>query len=388
MSLSECPISATSTLEPVFDMRDVPVICNQLWPDRDSAKTAPVADIDLVVCTETGLVFNRAFDAAILDYGPGYENALHFSPKFQAFADALVAGLVERHGLKGRDVIEIGCGDGHILSLMAQHGVRRATGFDPTMAGVETPFTAAENVTIEPAYFTAAHLNTPFDAILCRHVLEHLSAPMDLLTEIRRAVGDRPVPVYFEVPNAGWMLDTVSMWDVIYEHVTYWTADSAEALFRRAGFRPTSIREGYGGQFLMIEAMPAAPQPGWVSPTLDRTLAAARSFGAKSNAELDGWRDKLRASTGGVAIWGAGSKGITFANALGVDGARLRVLVDVNTRKHGKYVPGVGLPVVAPADLSKHGVDLVLISNSRYEDEIRRSVQEMALYPDFGLIAG
>ena len=47
----------------------------------------------------------------------------------------LAAGLVARHGLAGKHVIEIGCGDGYMLDLMAQHGVASATGFDPSMAG-------------------------------------------------------------------------------------------------------------------------------------------------------------------------------------------------------------------------------------------------------------
>ena len=121
----------------------------------------------------------------------------------------------------------------------------------------------------------SGQLDRPFDAILCRHVLEHLDDPLALLSDIRRASGSRGVPVYFEVPNAGWMLETVSMWDVIYEHVGYWSAPALTALFRRAGFDPVSVCTGYGGQFLMAEAVPARPQPDYLDPGAAQVCASA-----------------------------------------------------------------------------------------------------------------
>ncbi|WP_172300500.1 class I SAM-dependent methyltransferase [Pseudoruegeria sp. HB172150] len=389
MSLAtECPVSGSTNLKPVFTLGNVPVICNQLWPDADAAREAPAGDVDLVICPETAMIWNAAFEPERMVYAPGYENALHFSPKFQAFAEELAKGLVDRFDLKGKHVFEIGCGDGHMLDLMSKHGAATATGFDPSMEGKETPFTARDGVEIVPEYFRSDQLDRPFDAILCRHVLEHLDAPMPLLHDIRRAIGDRDVPVYFEVPNAGWMLRAVSMWDVIYEHVGYWTAASMEAAFRRAGFAPVSVTEGYDGQFLMLEARPTAPDPSWLSPDTTRVIADAEAFATAANGLLAGWRDRLSRLDGKAVIWGAGSKGITFANALGDAAAPLAALVDLNPRKHGLYAPGVALPVVAPDDLKTIQPDLVLISNALYEQEISDQVRGMGLNPEFAVVAG
>ncbi|MEO0865361.1 MAG: class I SAM-dependent methyltransferase, partial [Pseudomonadota bacterium] len=263
-----------------------------------------------------------------------------------------------------------------------------ATGFDPSMDGIETPFTARDGVEIVPEYFRSDQLDRPFDAILCRHVLEHLDAPMPLLQDIRRAIGTRDVPVYFEVPNAGWMLRAVSMWDVIYEHVGYWTAPAMETAFRRAGFVPVSVREGYDGQFLMLEARPTDPDPDHVAGGVTGVAADADAFAAASNAALTDWRDRLGALQGRAVVWGAGSKGITFANALGSAAAPLAALVDLNPRKHGLMVPGIAQPVVAPEALTDIRPDLVLISNALYEAEITTQVRGMGLNPDFAVVAG
>ncbi|WP_289149522.1 class I SAM-dependent methyltransferase [uncultured Salipiger sp.] len=389
MSLStHCPLCGADHPEAVYTLGDVPVICNQLWPDAGAARTAPSGNVELVVCPDCAFIWNRAFDPDCMEYAPGYENALHFSPHFQSFAEDLAAGLVERFDLAGKHVFEIGCGDGHMLDLMAANGVATATGFDPSMEGKETPYTARDGVEIVPEYFRSDQLGRPFDAILCRHVLEHLDAPMSLLQDIRRAIGERDVPVYFEVPNAGWMLDAVSMWDVIYEHVGYWTAPAIITLFRRAGFAPTSVSVGYGGQFLMVEARPADPEPGYLDPDAPEVLAAARAFGDAATGALASWREKLSGVHGRAVIWGAGSKGITFANALGAAGAPLAAMVDLNTRKHGLLAPGVALPVVAPGELAEIGPDLVLISNALYEAEITGQVRGMGLAPEFAVVTG
>jgi SAM-dependent methyltransferase len=387
MTLASCPVCGGTDTEEVFTLRAVPVVLNQLWPDAAAARDAPVGDVELVMCAGCALIWNRAFDPGRMVYAPGYENALHFSPRFQAFAEELAAGLVARHALKGRHIVEIGCGDGYMLDLMVKHGAATATGFDPSMKGRESPCTSREGVRIVPEYFRADQLGRPLDFVICRHTLEHLDTPAGLLRDIRRAIGGREVPVYFEVPNAGWMLEAVSMWDVIYEHVTYWTAPSLAALFRRTGFLP-DVREGYGGQFLMVEARPGPVEADHRPADADVVGAAARAFADAAKAELAKWRERLSDLDGRAVIWGAGSKGIGFANALGPAGTALAALVDLNPRKHGLMAPGIALPVVAPDDLRAIRPDLVLISNALYEEEIVAEVRELGLQTQCHSIAG
>lgn len=391
-----CPLCGGHDLTMVFELKNVPVICNQLWPDAEAARAAPMCDVDLAMCQDCALISNVSFDEEKIAYAPGYENALHFSPRFQAFAEDLVAGLVARHDLKGKDVVELGCGDGHILSLMIKHGAGSATGFDPSMAGKRSEYMETPGVEILPEYFRSDQLDRPFDIVLCRHVLEHLPQPMMVLGEVRKAIGERDVPIYFETPNSEWMLGAFSMWDVIYEHVTYWSAPAYQALFRRAGFAPVSIEAAYGDQFMMAEGAPAAAQLDFL-PSEDeraRVRALAEAFGAKCTAELETWRARLAelASQGGSAvIWGAGSKGITFSNAVSTDAqaaSAIGALVDVNARKHGLYAPGVGVPVVGPDALREIAPGLVLVSNELYLDEIKAMVGELGLSPDFAVIAG
>ena len=385
-----CPVCGAGEPRGLLTLEDMPVLCNQLWPDRESARGAPRGDIVLALCGTCGHVWNRHFDPARMVYSPGYENALHHSPVFRRFAEDLADHLVRAHELPGRHVVEIGCGDGYMLDLLVARGAASATGFDPSMKGRRTPFAERAGVQIVPALFDERQLDRDFDIVICRHVLEHLEAPRALLAAIRGAIGDRDVPVYFEVPNAEWMMAANSIWDVIYEHVGYWSAASIGTAFHRAAFELTSVRTGYGGQFLMVEGRPRGPGSGPDAETPpDGTVALAERFRIAADRELAAWRARLGGLAGAAVVWGAGSKGITFANAMGAAGhGRIAAMVDLNPRKHGAFVPGAALEVVAPDALRVIRPDLVLVSNALYRDEIVRMLGEAGLTPEVEVIAG
>lgn len=386
MSGTTCLLCRAGAVAEILQLPGMPALVNRLARTESEARGAPCGDIALVGCGRCGLVFNRAHEAALADYVPDYENALHHSPSFRTFAEDLVAGLVARHPLEGATVVEIGCGDGYLLDLLVRHGVGRAIGYDPSMADRTTAFSAAAGVEIVPAYFAPGAVPEAFDFVVCRHVLEHLSDPLAFMRGLRAAIDDPRIGIYFEVPNAEWIFRNVSLWDVIFEHVTYWSESSLVTLFHRAGFEPTQVRRVYGGQFLSVEARPADPEPDFLSLGAGLVREEAVAFGRAAAARLAVWRHRLGASPRRAVLWGAGSKGITFANALGAGDDGLVALVDLNPRKQGMVAPGVGLPVVPPDALGEIAPDLVLIANPLYENEIRGSCRALGIDPEIAVI--
>src|SRR6266850_2309832 len=128
----ECPVCARATLEPFFEGGEVPVYCNVLWPTRAAALSCPKGNIHLAFCRGCGFIANLAFDPQYLAYDQSYENSLHFSPQFQEYAQTLADHLISRYELKGKSVVEIGCGKGEFLALLCSLGHNRGVGFDPT----------------------------------------------------------------------------------------------------------------------------------------------------------------------------------------------------------------------------------------------------------------
>ena len=386
------PVCPQSESIPLIDMDNVPVHCNVLWPTRAAALSAPRGDIHLTYLPACGHTYNPAFDAALMEYTQEYENSLHFSPHFQEYATALANGLIAKYDLYGKDIVEIGAGKGDFLIMLCAMSGNRGWGYDPSY--VPEPGYTAPNVTFVEDFYTEKYIDQRADLIVCRHVLEHIEDPDAFLAQVRRAVGEQQSVVFFEVPNALWTLRRGGIWDVIYEHCSYYSPSSLARLFRRHGFRVLAVNEVFGGQFLTIEATPAggeqaADAAGDNGHTPDGRAAIgaedllaltadARAFAANYAAKRDEWRARLRALAAagqrGV-VWGAGSKGVTFLNATGA-GEEIVAVVDINPRKQGKYVAGTGQRIVAPADLPALRPDFVIIMNANYRAEIGEMLAE------------
>ncbi len=392
----KCPQCHSDNTQIIFSYKDVPVLCCQLWPDTTEARKAPLGDMDLLLCKNCGLIINSAFDENLMKYTAGYDNALHFSPRFREYAEELGARLVRDYDLKDKKIAEIGCGDGYFMDLMVRHGAASGVGFDPSIKGMEdktTEFTTSGKVQIITEYFRTDHLPHEFDAITCRHVLEHLPDPGAFLRDVRKTIGDKDCILYFEVPNAQWLLESHSIWDVIYEHITYWTAPAIRTLFLRAGFEPVSITTGYNDQFLRIEARPGKGDPDAVptSQEIEALTKTSNEFTAAATGQVEKWETRLKdlAAKGQKAVvWGAGAKGITFISVLDHIEESVAALVDISYRKRGKYAPKLAVPVVHVDDMKEVNPALVLIANEIYYDEIKQTLADIGLTPEFDVITG
>ena len=369
-----------------FEMRGVPTRVNFLYATEKSALDCPRGDILLGLCGDCGLVSNVAFDPTLLSYGEGYENPLHCSNVFREYASELAAELIRRFDLHGKTVIEIGCGDGDFLRLLCFRGNNRGVGFDPSYSG---PADTNGRIQIIRDYYTEKHAGLKADFIYTRHTLEHVPDPMDLLLPLRRSVAGRgSTPVFIEVPNASHILDHCFVWDVIYEHTSYFTRRSLAVTLETAGFAVLDVSEAFHGQFLTAFARPAAKgrESGRLSRDEGRSAddQSVARFVAGYAETLDQWKGRLGALENAgkkIVIWGAGSKGITFLNSFET-GSVVDSVVDVNPRKHGMFVAGTGHRIVPPEHLLDVRPDTVLIVNPVYRDEIDGALQDLGLRPE------
>ncbi|MEJ2720620.1 MAG: class I SAM-dependent methyltransferase [bacterium] len=367
----------------LFESRDVPIYVNFLWRSREAALACPRGDITLAFCGDCGLIFNVAFEPSKLEYREGYENSLHFSPVFQAYAEKLADSLIERFALRDKTVVEIGCGGGEFLQMLCERGPNRGLGFDPSprLEGEEAP---SNRVELIHDYYSERYVDRGGDFLCCRHTLEHIAHPGDLLEPIRRSIGDRvDLPVFFEVPNAMYMLENFFVWDIIYEHASYFTTPALKNAFSRSGFRVADVYEAFSGQYLCMEAY-ASTAPVESAAVEGSLLGAVESFRTAYGGYYEMWKTKLRrlADAGKkVVLWGAGSKGVMFANCFDVSGLVERV-VDVNPKKHGMFVAGSGQEIVPPSRLAADPPDVAIVANPVYLQEISEIVRAMGIQPD------
>jgi SAM-dependent methyltransferase len=380
-----CPVCGGTDIAPLIDLRQVPVHCNVLWPTREAALQAPRGDMRLGFCRTCGHIFNAAFDPGRMEYTAAYENSLHFSPHFQNYAEALAQRLIERYDLRGKTVIEIGCGKGEFLDLLCRLGGNRGLGFDPSYIPGPNGGAASQPFIVIRDLYSERYAGYTADLIACRHVLEHIQFPRDFLASVRRSIGERvTTAVFFEVPNALYTLRGMGIWDLIYEHCSYFSAGSLARLFALSGFEVREVSEAYGGQFLGLEAAPdgdATRNPSRVEIAASVTISEAETFANRYRGKVGEWSETLEqlAQSGRrLVVWGAGSKGVTFLNVLRVRD-QLEYVVDLNPRKHGMHIAGTGQRIVPPEFLRGYRPNAVLVMNPLYQTEIQQALMEIGV---------
>lgn len=105
-----------------------------------------------------------------------------------------------------------------------------------------------------------------------------------------------------------------------------------------------------------------------------------RHFGARVDELCQKLRvlmDSLRRDGKSIAGYGAAAKACTLMSAAGITADDLECVVDRNSFKHGRYMPGNHLPIRPVAWLLEHMPDYVLVLSWNFADEI---VQQQAEY--------
>jgi len=381
-----CPGCGRENISVFFESRQLPVLCNILWPDRDQALSTPRADIRLAFCHHCGLIYNTCFNPEIQQYNNCYENSLHFSPRFRQYAENLAQQLVQSHQLYGKDILEIGCGQGQFLDLLTRLGNNKAVGFDPSFDADKSASPLNANVTVIPEAYPKHNCGLSADFICCRHVLEHIAGPLDFLRDLRDTIANRyETIVFFEVPNALYTFRDMGLWDIIYEHCSYFTADSLNNIFLSAGFKPLRLTKQYDGQFLTVTARPNcsgevfADSPPPIQADIEDCI---HKFGSAHREKINFWHDKLRQlkhKNIPTVLWGAGSKGVTFLNTMETSGRLIEYVVDINPRKQGKFIGGTGQQIVSAKFLKSYQPEVIIIMNRIYQSEIEDTLQSLGL---------
>jgi SAM-dependent methyltransferase len=333
----------------------------------------------------TGFISNVAFDAGLNEYSAQYEETQGYSDTFNAFSRNLAARLIERYNLRGKDVIEIGCGKGEFLTLLCELGGSRGVGFDPSYVSDRSRAQVSDRVTFVKDFYSERYADRQADFICCKMTLEHIDRTAEFVRMVRRSIGDRrDTVVFFQVPDVMRVLRDLAFWDVYYEHCSYFSPGSLASLFRRAGFELIDLARDYDDQYLMIEARPGSGA-GQTFPGLEDNLRAlsglVRRFAAEHPQQLVRWKNYLRQikrSGRRAVLWGAGSKGVAFLTTLGVQD-QIEYAVDINPHKHGTFMAGTGQEIVAPEFLRQYQPDVVIVMNPIYRQEVQRSLQAMEL---------
>lgn len=384
---ARCPSCGSADLDVFHEVTGVPTNSVLLLGSSEEAADIPQGDIRLAVCHRCGHVHNAAFDPLLTEYSARYESTQAYSPTFTAFHHRLAADTIERFDLHDKDIVEIGCGHGEFLTLLCGDGENRGIGFDPAHLPGRVPMPERARIEFVADVFGAHRWDRRADLVVCKMTLEHILDTGRFVGELRRAIGDQPdVKVWFQVPNARYVLGELAFWDVYYEHCSYFTHGSLARLFRSSGFDVLDLWTDYDDQYLMVAAQPAdvpSSPPLREEDDLAAVLDEVDRFRAEVHRRLAGWRDELRslrADGAHVVLWGGGSKAVAFLTTVGL-ADEIAAVVDINPHKAGTFTAGSGHRIVGPDALWAVDPDVVIAMNPVYLGEIAEDLRARGLDP-------
>lgn len=381
-STATCPACGARGASIFYEVQNVPVHSVIRLTSRARARAFPTGDVALAFCRGCGFIHNAAFDPARVSYSTQCEETQGFSATFRDWHRGLAERLIQRHGLRGKRVLEIGCGKGEFLDLICALGPNEGVGYDPAYVmerGAQRP-----GVQFVAELYERRHGACGADLVCCKMTLEHVADVDDFVAMVREALDARRDAVaFFQVPEARRILEESAFWDVYYEHCSYFTAGALSGLFERRGFAVLDVACEYGGQYLTLEARAGGGASDPARP--DGALAdLVESAAERLRERVERWRRTLadwRARERRVAVWGSGSKGVAFLTSVAEPGT-VGCVVDINPYRQGCFMPTTGEPIVGPESLRAFRPDAVVLMNPIYENEVAADLARLGLAPE------
>jgi hypothetical protein len=188
--------------------------------------------------------------------------------------------------------------------------------------------------------------------------------------------------VVIEVPSVKELIENRYFDTIYHEHVSYFSLNSLEALFRRNNLKVIDVEQRpiHGGTLRVTAGHQSQP----VSPRVERVLAEEMKakvhepeFYTKFGTDVSSLRKELVALLRGlkergkrIAAYGASAKGSTLLNYCGIGLETVEYVVDQSPIKQGRFTPGSIMPIYPPARLLSDRPDYTLLLTWNFADEI------------------
>ncbi len=376
IKVNRCRLCGSTALRSFVDLGATPPCELFLGPTQleDPEMTYPLHAWTCEGCLLVQLPAHISPEATFTEYA--YFSS--FSSSWVAHAERFVASAVDRVGLDSDSfVVEVASNDGYLLQHVVKRWIRclgiepsvnvgeaaRERGV-PTLTAFLTPESAAD--------VRAEH--GPADLVAANNVYAHIPDLVGFTRGLRTLVADDGW-VSIEVQHLLTLVQLAQFDTIYHEHFQYYTVLTAQRALASGGLSLVDVElvPTHGGSIrLWARPSEVAGEP---TEAVAEVLAAERAAGLHTAAGHDGFaamvarvrtdllRFLLTAADKGATVvgYGAPGKGNTLLNYCGIRPDLLAYTVDRNPYKHGRYTPGVRIPIHPPERIAQDRPDYVLV---------------------------
>ena len=362
--------------QPLMTLDHMPASAQDIPGMEDLAEDRGIS-LNLHQCSCCGLV---QFDCEPVPYYKDVIRSGGFSTTMVELRKRQYRHFIDFCHLEGKKLIEAGCGQGEFLSVLSQ--------FPVTACGIEhreslvslgkekglnvwKQFAGVGEILTSPDGSTSG----PYDGFLSFNYLEHQPDPVGMLRCIADNLTDDGVGL-ITVPSLEYILEYDGYYELIRDHIAYYTFDTLRFAADQAGFEVLEEEMVNRDTLSVIvrKKKTVKENAGRKNPEkLDVSgLLKSRVI---IDEELKRLVDELEAEGKNLGIWGASHQGFTLASTT-VIGNFARYIIDSAPFKQGRFAPASHLPIVASEHFLTEPVDAILIVAPGYTEEIAKSIVE------------
>jgi len=370
----------------VLDLGTMPLV-NALSADQQVALAAPRFPLALVFCGGCSLV-QLSHDVAPEALFTDYTYFSSYSDTMLRHVELLASELTSRRALSASSlVVEIASNDGYLLQYYKRAGIP-VLGIEPARNVARVAIEQRHIPTIvdffgEGLATSLSHHGILADVVHAHNTLAHTPHLAGFIRGLAKILAADGVAC-IEVPHVVSLVESSAFDTIYHEHYSYFSLTTIERLFAAAGLVVTSVeRHSIHGGSLRVYARRAGRG---VRPdaSVARLCAEERAWGVddpetyralgeRAIAMREGLRELVRSARARgkpIAAYGASAKGCVTLNFAQLGADDVTFVVDKSPHKQGRFVPGTGMPILAPEQLLTSMPELTLLTTWNLREEI------------------
>lgn len=335
--------------------------------------------LKVLVCKKCWLVQTEDYAGAEELFDQDYAYFSSVSSSWLKHAEQYVAEMVSRFELNANShVVEVASNDGYLLQYVKAEGIA-CLGVEPTASTAKAA--RDKGIEVVEEFFGVALASMlvaqdkQADLTAANNVLAHVPDINDFVSGFAVLLKPNGVAT-FEFPHLVQMIKHTQFDTIYHEHFSYLSLTAVNQIFEKNGLQVFDVQEipTHGGS-LRVFAQRKDTGAHKINQAVNALLKLEQDTGIKSVAYYDNFQqraDKIKNDLTAFLInakkenkkvlaYGAAAKGNTLMNYAGIRTDLLTAVIDRNTAKQNKYMPGSRIPIVDEAFITQEKPDYVLI---------------------------
>jgi hypothetical protein len=371
-------------------------ISNSFPPDSKSKLHKQIFDLHPKVCKFCSLVqLDHKISPKTL-FPSDYLYFSSYSTSWLRHSERFANEAIEEFSITKSDlVVEIASNDGYLLQYFLRKQIK--------VFGVE-PASGVANIAIDkgiPTQVSFFGLKVAKEMrasgvspklLIANNVLAHVPDLNDFLSGFNALMSAESVAT-FEFPLLKNLIKEVQFDTVYHEHFSYLSLTALIPIFRQNGLLIFKVKEinTHGGSARIYVCKTEALRV--IDSSVEAVLGEEFKYDPRNIQVSEEFRQKvlkiredllgqigeIKMKSLKIAAYGAAAKGNTLLNFCGVTSNDISYVVDMNTSKQSKFLPGSKIPITDYKYLLENPPDVLLVLPWNIIDEISKQLQKSNL---------